>query len=78
MEWKCLELRVTAFPRNPFIEFASGFWASVTSEQPEIQNLQPKKHILHEEGIYNENKLLLDFTPGRIDLKLSFSFLHPN
>ncbi len=74
MEWKCLELRLTAFPRNPFIEFTSGFWENVTLEKPEIHYLQPKKHILHEEGIYGENKLLLDFTPGRIDLKFSADF----
>lgn len=74
MEWKCLELRLTAFPRNPFVEFTSGFWENVTLEKPEIQNLQPKKHILHEDGIYGENKLLLDITPGRIDLKFSADF----
>ncbi len=74
MKWHFFELRLTAFPEKPYTTFTSGFWESIILDKPEIQNFQPKKLNLHEEGVYGENNLIIDITPGRIDLKLSAAF----
>ncbi len=74
MEWLCLEARLTAFTEKPFTNFGSGFWQHITKSAPDIQTMKPKISLLHEEGIFLDNKLFIDIDPIRLNYLYSANY----
>ncbi len=65
--WKVESFRFTAFPNEIIRNIEQQWWFKVTDENPEARTQNPRKGILHEEGVLNKGKLIIDVQPIRLD-----------